>query len=123
MHVDKIYRMMDELDSDSVKRTIRNSTLSILRNKVNILFYDVTTLYFESFTPDELRSFGFSKDCKFKETQVVIALITTTDGLPITYEAFPGNTHEVKTLLPVIKKLQREFDVASVDFAAERGML
>ena len=122
MHVDKIYRMMDELDSDSVKRTIRNSTLSILRNKVNILFYDVTTLYFESFTPDELRSFGFSKDCKFKETQVVIALITTTEGLPITYEAFPGNTHEVKTLLPVIKKLQREFDVASVDFAADRGM-
>ena len=41
MHVDKIYRMMDELDSDSVKRTIRNSTPSILRNKVNILFYDV----------------------------------------------------------------------------------
>ena len=50
MHVDKIYRMLDELDNDSVKRTIRNSTLSILRNKVNILFYDVTTLYFESFT-------------------------------------------------------------------------
>ena len=122
MHVDKIYRMMDELDSDSVKRTIRNSTPSILRNKVNILFYDVTTLYFESFTPDELRSFGFSKDCKFKETQVVIALITTTEGLPITYEAFPGNTHEIQTLLPVIKKLQAEFDVTAVEFAADRGM-
>ena len=86
------------------------------------MFYDITTLYFESFTPDELCSFGFSKDCRFKETQVVVALITTTDGLPITYEAFPGNTHEVKTLLPVIKKLQREFEVESVDFAADRGM-
>ena len=52
----------------------------------------------------------------------MLALVTTTDGLPITYEAFPGNTHEVKTLLPVIKKLQAEFDVASVDFAADRGM-
>ena len=122
MHVDKIYRMMDELDSDRVRRTIRNATLSILRNQVSIMFYDVTTLYFESFTADELRSFGFSKDCKFKEAQIVLALVTTTDGLPITYEAFPGNTHEVKTLLPVIKKLQAEFDVTAVEFAADRGM-
>ena len=122
MHVDKIYRMMDQLDSDKVKQTIRNATLSILRHKVNILFYDVTTLYFESFIPDELRSFGFSKDCKFKETQIVIALITSTEGLPITYEAFPGHTHEIRTLLPVIRKLAREFEVESVDFAADRGM-
>lgn len=122
MHVDKIYRMMDQLDSNKVKQTIRNATLGILRHKVNILFYDVTTLYFESFTPDELRSFGFSKDSKSKETQIVIALITSTEGLPITYETFPGRTHEIRTLLPVIKKLAREFEVESVDFAADRGM-
>ena len=122
MHVDKIYRMMDQLDSKKVRQTVRNATLSILRHKVSILFYDVTTLYFESFTPDEMRLFGFSKDRKFKETQVVLALITTTDGLPITYKAFSGNLHEIKTLLPVIEELQKEFDVASVDFAADRGM-
>lgn len=52
---------------------------------------------------------------------VVIALITSTEGLPITYEAFPGHTHEIRTLLPVIKKLAREFEVESVDFAADRG--
>ena len=52
----------------------------------------------------------------------MIALITTTEGLPITYEAFPGNTHEIQTLLPVIKKLQAEFDVTAVEFAADRGM-
>ena len=122
MHVDKIYRMMDQLDSDRVKACIRNATLGLLREKVSILFYDVTTLYFESFTADELRSFGFSKDCKFKETQIVLALITTAEGLPITYEAFPGNTHEIQTLLPVIEKLQKEFDVTAVEFAADRGM-
>ena len=86
------------------------------------MFYDITTLYFESFSADELRAFGFSKDMKFKETQVVVALITTTEGLPITYEAFPGNTHEIQTLLPVIEKLRQEFEVASVEFAADRGM-
>ena len=42
------------------------------------MFYDATTLHFESFTPDEMRAFGFSKDCKFKETQVVLALVTIT---------------------------------------------
>ena len=52
----------------------------------------------------------------------MLALVTTTDGLPITYEAFPGNTHEIQTLLPVIKKLQAEFDVTAVEFAADRGM-
>ena len=65
----------------------------------------------ESFTEDDLRSFGLARTCKFKETQVVLALITTTDGLPITYEVFPGTTHEIKTLLPVIKELKKEFDI------------
>ncbi len=122
MHVDKIYRMMDQLDSDRVKDLIRRATLGIMQEKVSVLFYDVTTLHFESFTEDELHAFGFSKDCKFKETQVVVALITTTYGLPITYEVFPGDTHEVKTLLPVIEKLREKFDVASVEFAADRGL-
>ena len=122
MHVDKIYRMMDELDSNRVRKTIRNATLSILRHQVSIMFYDVTTLYFESFTEDDLRAFGFSKDCKFKETQIVLALVTTTEGLPITYEAFPGNMHEIQTLMPTLKKLQEEFDVKAVEFAADRGM-
>lgn len=122
MHVDKIYRMMDQLDSAQVKARIRKATLGLLREQVSILFYDVTTLYFESVLEDELRSFGFSKDCKFKETQVVLALITTTDGLPVTYKVFPGNTHEVKTLLPSLAELRKEFDVASVEFAADRGM-
>ena len=117
LHVDKIYRMMDQLDSKKVKYLVRRATLGILREQVSILFFDVTTLYFESFTEDDLRSFGFSKDCKFKETQVVLALITTTDGLPITYEVFPGNTHEIKTLLPVLRELKKEFDIKSVELS------
>ena len=122
LHVDKVYRMMDQLDSKKVKNLVRRSTLGFLREQVSILFFDVTTLYFESFTEDDLRAFGFSKDCKFKETQVVFALITTVAGLPITYEVFPGNTHEMKTLLPVIRELKKEFDVRSIRFAADRGM-
>ncbi|MBC8551842.1 MAG: IS1634 family transposase [Candidatus Brocadiales bacterium] len=122
--VDKIYRMMKQLDVNSsrVHELVRNSTVDLLDQKVNILFYDVTTLYFESFTPDEIRNFGFSKDCKFKETQLVMAMITTTNGLPITYKIFPGNTQETKTLLPVIEELREQYNVDDIDFAADRGM-
>ena len=52
----------------------------------------------------------------------MFALITTAEGLPITYKVFPGNTHEVKTLLPSLEELRKEFDVATVEFAADRGM-
>lgn len=122
--VDKIYRMMTNLEemSADVKNIIRSSTLTLLNNNVNILFFDVTTLYFESFTEDELRSFGFSKDCKFKETQIVFSLITTRDGLPITYQVFPGKTQEMQTLIPVLQSLKKEYNINEINFAADRGM-
>lgn len=122
--VEKIYRMMTQLEavSDHLLNKVKASTLDLFSNNINVLLYDVTTLYFESFTPDELRKFGFSKDCKFKETQLVLAMITTQEGLPVTYKVFPGNTQETKTLMPAIDELSREFSVENVDFAADRGM-
>jgi len=56
--LDKVYRMMDKLDSraiDKIKKTAYENTLSLLGQKINVIFYDVTTLYFESFDSDELR--------------------------------------------------------------------
>jgi transposase len=122
--VEKIYRMMTQLEkiSDRVSSKVKASTLDLIDQKVDILLYDVTTLYFESFSPDELRNFGFSKDCKFKETQLVLALITTPEGLPVSYKVFPGNTQEAKTLIPTIKALKNEFSIENIDFAADRGM-
>ena len=109
LHRDKIYRMMDHLDSEKVKALVCKATTGLLQEKVRVMFYDTTTLYFESFADDDFRKSGFSKDGKSKENQVVLALITTIrfahggafgrflapDGLPISYEVFPGNTHEV----------------------------
>ena len=78
--LEKIYKMMDRLaDHESeIKQHIAMTTQSLFKEDVDVLFFDVTTLYFESIQADELRDFGFSKDCKFKETQVVLALVTTT---------------------------------------------
>jgi len=67
-----------------------------------LLFYDVTTLYFESFDDDELRKKGFSKDSKSPQTQILVALLVTKEGFPIGYEIFAGNTFEGHTIIPVI---------------------
>ncbi|MBU0506930.1 IS1634 family transposase [bacterium] len=122
--LDKIYRMMDFLSEkeDLVKNKICETTLSYFKTKVEVLFFDVTTLYFESIKTDDLKDFGFSKDCKFKESQVVLALVTTTNGLPITYRLFPGNTYEGHTLIDMIDELEKEFEVSNVLLVADRAM-
>jgi len=122
--LEKIYRMMDQLSKNEkrIKNNILQQTKTLLDNQVDVMFFDVTTLYFESFEPDELRNFGFSKDCKFKETQIVLALITTTEGLPISYELFPGNMSEGKTLIEMIKALKGNYDLHQVFLVADRAM-
>lgn len=122
--LDRIYRMMDKVyeNTNSIKDLIKSSTLSLFNYKVDVAFFDVTTLYFESFTPDNLRNFGFSKDKKFKETQIVLALITTSDGLPLGYELFPGNTFEGHTLITVIDQFKKTYDIANTLIVADRGM-
>jgi hypothetical protein len=82
--LEKIYRMMDQLHPkiQLVKKTTLAATKSLFKDKINIAFFDVTTLSFESKQVDDLRTFGYSKDQKFHDTQVVLALATTDHGLP-----------------------------------------
>lgn len=122
--VEKIYRMMDHVfeKESHIKRHIGEQTISLFNNQVDVLFFDVTTLYFESVATDELRDFGFSKDNKFKESQVVLALVTTTNGLPITYKLFPGNIYEGHTLLDIIDELKKSFSVSNILLVADRAM-
>jgi transposase len=104
------------------KKNVAKNTLSLFDNEVDVLFFDVTTLYFESLTQDELRDFGFSKDCKFKEVQVVLALVTTKEGQPITYKLFPGNTYEGHTLIDIVKELKNEYKIQNILLVADRAM-
>ena len=61
---------------------------------LSVLLFDVTTLYFEFVREGELQTFGYSKDGKFNETQMVLAVLTDTEGLPLAYEVFPGHMGE-----------------------------
>lgn len=122
--LEQIYRTLDHVHrcEHDIKKHAASKTLALFKQEVDVLFFDVTTLYFESFSPDELREFGFSKDCKFKETQVVLALVTTTFGLPITYRLFPGNTYEGHTLLAMVDELANEYHIKNLMLVADRAM-
>lgn len=123
--LDRIYRMMDILleHQDEFQKRVFQSTQSLCFERVNMTFFDVTTLYFESVDEDELKKFGYSKDQKFHSVQVVIALATTQDGLPIGYKCFPGNTAEVSTLLRCLEEWRVKFPIGDVTIVADRAMM
>jgi len=89
----------------------------------DLLFYDVTTLYFEAFEEDELRKNGFSKDNKSQQPQILIALMVSKDGFPITYEIFAGNTFEGHTIIPVIKDFISKNRVNEFTVVADAAMI
>lgn len=72
-----------------------------------IVFYDVTTLYFETFKADDFRKPGFSKDNKSQQPQIVVGLVVNKDGFPLAYELFPSNTFEGHTLIPIIRDFKK----------------
>jgi transposase len=89
----------------------------------DILFYDVTTLYFETFEEDELRKNGFSKDNKSQQPQILIALMVSKEGFPVAYEVFSGNTFEGHTIIPVLKDFVKRNDVKDFTVVADAAMI
>lgn len=89
----------------------------------DIVFYDVTTLYFETFEEDELRKNGFSKDNKSQQPQILVALMVTKDGFPMGYEIFSGNTFEGHTFIPVIKNFINKNRVNKLTVVADAAMI
>ena len=110
-----------------LKETIEKQTLQFARQEYkfdfSLLFYDVTTLYFETFESDELRKTGFSKDSKSQQPQVLVALMVTQDGFPVAYEVFPGNTFEGHTMLPVIHSFIKRHKVQHFTVVADAAMI
>ena len=122
----KVYRMMDKLDDQAIKRLNKlsyNNTRSLFSNPLDVIFFDATTLYFESFDEDDLRRLGYSKDMKFNQPQVLLALLVTGEGLPVGYKVFGGDTYEGHTLVPVLEELKRDYQIKRVVFVADSGML
>ena len=123
---ERIYRYMDKLNSKhkgDVQQISYKHTLGILDNKISMVFYDVTTLYFEIEEPDDLRKAGFSKDGKHQHPQIVLGLLVSVDGYPLAYEIFEGNKYEGHTLLPVLESFRTKYRIEKLVVIADAGLL
>lgn len=128
--LERIYRMMDRLNRQQQRQRQRRllkhldgTVRGLLGGPVEVVFLDTTTLSFATEVEDDLRRKGYSKDGKPYRSQVVLALLQTTEGLPVGYRLFPGNTTEVKTLLPMLQQLREQFEVGRAVVVADAGLL
>lgn len=121
-----IYRYLDELHSRyklQIEQMTFEYTRKILKGRIGIVFYDMTTLYFEASEEDELRITGYSKDGKHQQPQILIGLLVGEKGYPIGYEIFEGNTSETKTLVPVLELFQKKFGLEKPIVVADAALL
>ncbi len=126
LELDHVYKMMDKMDErfcERIQQQALSMTLKLTGEKLRVLFYDATTLYFESFTEDELKKNGYSKDMKFNQPQILLVLFVTEKGLPVGYELFPGSTFEGHTLVPSLERLRARYQLEEVIVVADRGLL
>jgi transposase len=121
-----IYRFLDELNI-SVKPTIEQIAFEhskmLLGGKIGVVFYDMTTLYFEASEEDDYRIPGFNKDGKHQQPQIMIGLLVSGHGYPIGYQIFEGNTAETKTLIPVLEAFQKRIDIDKPIVVADAALL
>lgn len=121
-----IYRYLDKFYKDyleQVKSISLKHTLQLFSNVLSIVFYDVTTLYFEASEEDELRKTGFSKDGKHQQPQIVLGLLVSENGYPLDYDIFEGNKYEGDTLLPVIEHFKTKYHSEKLIVVADAGLL
>lgn len=133
-----LYESIEAFSSlkDTVEKKIIHFAKNHFKFDFSIVFYDVTTLYFESFTEDEdtldedknitekgLKRDGFSKDNKSNQPQIVIGLIVNGDGFPVSYEVFEGNTFEGDTFIPAILSFKKKYKIKTLTIVADAAMI
>ena len=126
LHLDKIYRYMDKLyntQQESIQKISVEHTRKILGGKIGLMFYDVTTLYFESDHGDGFREPGFSKDGKHSQPQIVLGLLVSEDGYPLSYSMFNGTQYEGHTMIPIVDDFVRRFKLDDFVLVADSGLI
>jgi len=123
---DNIYYFLDKLNfkyKHQVEDISFSHTRKLLNGRIGVVFYDMTTIYFESSQPDELRMTGFSKDGKHQLPQIFLGLLVGQNGYPIGYDIFEGGIYEGHTLIPVLEKFEKRFDFEKPVVVADAGLL
>ena len=122
-----IYRYMDKLYNSQMELAQQISvehTRKLFGGKIGLMFYDVTTLYFETAQTDVLREPGFSKDGKTAESQVVLGLLVSEGGYPLSYSLFNGSQYEGFTIIPMIDDFKQRFTLGDdLVVVADSGLM
>lgn len=124
-YTQRIYRQIPKLIEykELIEQQAYKIAIEKFKEQFYYVLYDVTTLYFESFKPDELKIEGFSKDNKPQQPQIVVGLLVTQSGFPLSYEVFPGNTFEGKTMMPIVEKFMTKHPDTKPIIVADAAML
>ncbi len=123
---DQVYRYLDKLyntQKEKVQELSYEHTLKLLNNHLSVVFYDVTTLYFEIDQEDELRKTGFSKEGRHQNPQIVLGLLVSQYGYPLAYDIFEGSKFEGHTMLPVIDAFKEKYKLQQLTIVADSGLL
>ena len=126
LDLNAVYRTLDYVDEQSlelIQKKAWDAAKGLFAQKIDVIFYDCTTLYFESFVEDELREKGLSKEHRFSESQVLLAMMVTREGLPLGYRLYNGATWEGHTLKDAIEHVKRMAEVDRLVFVADSGLL
>jgi transposase len=126
LDIDAVYRFLDKLNSSlkaQVEQVAFTHTKKILENNLSVVFYDMTTLYFEASDEDDLRKTGFSKDGKHQHPQIYLGLLVGLGGYAIGYEIFEGSIYEGHTLIPFLEKAAAKFNLGKPIVIADAGLL
>lgn len=122
-HLQDVYRALSVIaaESDFIQSELyRNSNFVHPRNK-KILYYDCTNFYFETEEEDALRKYGKSKEHR-PNPIVTMGLFMDADGIPLSFDIFPGNQNEQTTLKPLEQKIIRDFDCSEFIFCSDSGL-
>lgn len=124
IELNSLYRSLDLLadNKEKIEEELFFKNRNLFNMEIDVAYYDVTTYYFESVKQNELKEFGFSKDCKFNKVQVVMGLFIDCEGRPIGYELFKGNVFDGKTLEKSLKILKERFKIRRIIVVADRGI-
>ena len=126
LSVYSIYRYLDKLQKqqiEQVKSISLKHTLQLFDNVMSIVFYDVTTLYFETKEEDDFKRMGFSKDGKHQQPQIVLGLLVSQEGYPLDYDVFEGDKYEGDTLLPIVEHFVTKHKPGQLIVVADAGLL
>jgi transposase len=124
--VQKIYRYLDKLNEqhkEQIQQISYRHTLKILGGIISVVFYDVTTIYFQADIEDDIRKRGFSKEGRHQNPQIVLGLLVSIDGYPLAYEIFEGNKFEGHTMLPILNRFKQKYNLEKLIIVADSGLL